>query len=203
VDVFHRVFNGDDLGPLAAVDQVDHGRQRRALAAAGRAGHQRQAALRQGDVLDHGRQVQLLKRRNRRTDRANHEGRCAEMAINAAAEAGQSGDRMGKVQALDHPRFQPAGVALGQEGVGQALGVLTRQRRELQEAGVAPDAQHRWGAGLNVDIRGPIFDGEMQQLVHVHNSCPWQRALYSFGRRAQAAVSPLSPAGERGERGPT
>ena len=51
-DVFDGVLQGDDVFFEVGVDVLDHGGQRRGLAATGGAGHQHDAAGRFGDFLD-------------------------------------------------------------------------------------------------------------------------------------------------------
>ena len=63
VDELHRVLDGDDLGPAAAVDQVDHVVERGRLAVAGGAGDQDQAVGQPRQLVDDGGQAQLRRGR--------------------------------------------------------------------------------------------------------------------------------------------
>ena len=64
VQELDRVLDRHDVRGARRVDVVDHRRQRRALAGAGRAGDEHQAALLVGDLLQHRRQRQLVDRRD-------------------------------------------------------------------------------------------------------------------------------------------
>ena len=63
VQVFDRVFDRDDVAVALGVDLVDHRRQRRRLARAGRAGDEHQAARTLGHLGQHLRQAELSKAR--------------------------------------------------------------------------------------------------------------------------------------------
>ena len=60
VQELDRVLDRHHVRAARPVDVVDHRRQRRALAAAGRSGHEHEAALFAGDLLEHGGQRQVV-----------------------------------------------------------------------------------------------------------------------------------------------
>ena len=62
MQVLDRVLDGHDVRGAGRVDLVDHRRERRALAAAGRARDQHEAALLGGNLLQHLRQRQIVDR---------------------------------------------------------------------------------------------------------------------------------------------
>ena len=62
VDVLDRILDGEDVLAPLGVDLVDHRRERRRLAAAGRAGDEHQPARPLGEVADDGRQAELVER---------------------------------------------------------------------------------------------------------------------------------------------
>ena len=70
VDELDRVLDRDDVRRRGLVDVVDHRRERRRLARAGRAGDQDDPALLVGQLADHRRQRQLLDRADPVRDRA-------------------------------------------------------------------------------------------------------------------------------------
>ena len=59
VDVLDRILDREDVIVALGVDLVDHRRQRRRLAAAGRAGDEHEAARPLGELGEHRRQAEL------------------------------------------------------------------------------------------------------------------------------------------------
>ena len=82
------------------VDVVDHRRERRALAAAGRAGDEDEAALFLGDLLEDRRQAELVDGRDLRRDDAQDHADRAALLEDVAAEAAEAGDAVGEVDFL-------------------------------------------------------------------------------------------------------
>ena len=90
-----RVLDGEDVAGHLLVAPLDHRRQRRALAGAGGADHQDQAALFQHQLRQQRRQAQRVQRRDVERDAAEHrrdraallEGRQAEAAHARQADA--------------------------------------------------------------------------------------------------------------------
>ena len=58
---FDRIFQRDDVHRLRFVDLIEKGRERRRLAAAGRAGDQNQARFFLRDLFENGREFETLK----------------------------------------------------------------------------------------------------------------------------------------------
>ena len=63
VDVLDRILDREDVLVPLVVDLVDHRRERRRLAAAGRTGDEHQAARPLGERREHRRQAELLEAR--------------------------------------------------------------------------------------------------------------------------------------------
>ena len=82
------------------VDVVDHRRERGALAAAGRAGDEDQAALFLRDPLQDRRQPELVDRLDPRRDDAQHEADGAALLEDVAAEAPEARHAVGEVDLL-------------------------------------------------------------------------------------------------------
>jgi hypothetical protein len=74
-DELDRVFQRQDVARLLLVAQVEHRRQRRRLARAGRADHQDQAALLHDDFLQHVRQPSVSNSARARDEAHHHGGR--------------------------------------------------------------------------------------------------------------------------------
>ena len=100
VQVLDRVLDRHDVRRARRVDVVDHRGQRRALAAAGRAGDEHEAALFLRDPLEHRRQAELVDRLDAGRDDAQDEADGAALLEDVAAEAAEPGDAVGEVDVL-------------------------------------------------------------------------------------------------------
>jgi hypothetical protein len=72
MQVFHRVFDGQDVPAAVLVAMIDHRRQRGGLARAGGADHQHDTALVHDDRLQHLRQPQFVAGEDAVVEVANH-----------------------------------------------------------------------------------------------------------------------------------
>ena len=97
MDVFHRVFQRDDVDGLGAVDLVEDGGQGGGFAGTGRAGDEHQAGLFLGDLLEDVRELQLFQRRNVGVQLAADDGIIAALREDVDAEAGLVRKRVGRV----------------------------------------------------------------------------------------------------------
>ena len=95
-----RVLDRHHVRGARPVDVVDHRGERRALAAAGRAGDQHQAALFPGDPLEHRREAELLDRADLHRNHAQHQPDRAALLEDVAAETAEPGDAVGEVDFL-------------------------------------------------------------------------------------------------------
>ena len=100
VEELDRILDRHHVRLARVVDVVDHRRQRRALAAAGRARDQHEAALFLGDGLEHLRQAQLVDRADLHRDDAKHQPDRAALLEHVAAEAAEPGHAVGEVDFL-------------------------------------------------------------------------------------------------------
>ena len=98
-----RVFDGHDVRAAVVVDVVDHRRERRALAAAGGAGDEHEAALFVGDPLQHLRQAELVDRADLHGNDAEDQADRAALLEHVAAEPAEAGDAVGEVDFLRLP----------------------------------------------------------------------------------------------------
>ena len=83
-----------------SVDVVDHRGQRRALAAARRAGHQHESALFFGDPAKHRRQQQVVDRQDSRGDDAKHHAHRAALLKHVDAKSSEAADAVRQVDFL-------------------------------------------------------------------------------------------------------
>ena len=95
-----RILDRHHVRASRAVDVVDHRRERGALAAAGRAGDQHEAAFFLGDSLQDRRQPQLVDRPNLHRDDAQHQADRAALLEDVDAEAPEARHAVGEVELL-------------------------------------------------------------------------------------------------------
>src|SRR5512139_659443 len=166
VHEFDRVLDGEDVRVLVLVDVVHHRCQRGRLARAGRPGDEHDAARLVRDLLEDGRAVELLQRQHLGRNRAEHRA-CAILLVEGVdAEACQRGDLEREV---DFQRLLVhLALAVVHDVVHHSVHVLVLERRQVDAADVAADADHRRQAGRKVQVRRLVFDGKCQQLRNVH-----------------------------------
>jgi hypothetical protein len=100
VQVFDRVFDGDDVRGAVGIDVVDHRRQRRRLAATGGTGDEHQAAFFVGDLLHHLRQAQLVEVHHLDRNDAKDNADRAALLEHVATEAAEAGHAVRQVELL-------------------------------------------------------------------------------------------------------
>ena len=158
------VMTCDDRG---VVDVVDHAGQRRALAAAGGAGDQDQAALFLGDALEDRRQPQFVDALDPERDDAEDHADGAALLEHVAAEAAQARHAVGEVDFLRV--LEALALGGGHDRRRHLHEVLVVQPLLLGDARQPPvHAHHREAADLQVQVRGAFVDGEFQQVVDMH-----------------------------------
>ena len=139
-----RVLDRDDVLVARAVDVVEHRRERRRLARAGRARDEHEPAVLLGEALHARRQAQLLEARDVAGDHAERERDVAALAVGVDAETGQAlgGVRDVEVAALvEH--LQPLGRDAGHRLEGAEQVLLVQRRTVLQRPDRAVATQHR------------------------------------------------------------
>ena len=100
MDVLDRILDRHDVGLAGRVDLVEHRRECRALAAAGRAGQQHQALLAVGEFLHDGRQPELLHRQDVERNLADRHRDHAALHVDVRSVARQTLDAEGEVELL-------------------------------------------------------------------------------------------------------
>ena len=131
VQVLDRVLDRHDVRRAGRVDVVDHRRQRRALAAAGGAGDEHEAALFRGDPLQDGRQAELVDGLDAGRDHAQDQADGAALLEHVAAEAAQAGKAVGQVHLL---RAAELLALLGVKSASAIASVSTLSSRLSSEA---------------------------------------------------------------------
>ena len=169
VQVLDRVLDRDDVLVALAVDLVDHRRERRRLARAGRPGHQHQAARLVAELRDHRRQAQVLEAADLVGDRAVGGGHRAALHEDVGAEAGQALDAEAEVEL--QVLLEAVLLRVGEHAVGELLGLHGGQRRQVQRAQLAVDADLRRRVGGDVQVGPPHLGHRLEQLVQADGHC--------------------------------
>mmetsp|Transcript_11755 Transcript_11755/g.27414 ORF Transcript_11755/g.27414 Transcript_11755/m.27414 type:complete len:255 (-) Transcript_11755:716-1480(-) len=163
--VFDRVFDGEDVARHRLVAQLQHGSQRGALAGAGGAHHQNQAAL----FLDHlpqdGRQAEGLQGRDVMRDVAEYASDRAPLPKPGQPKAADAVDRHGHVQLA-------AVVELGErhrvDDLGDQLAWLRRRQQLVGKLhGLPVDADQHRHIGRQIAVRCTLVGHQPQDAFHV------------------------------------
>jgi hypothetical protein len=167
-----------DVRASGAVDVVDHRRQRRALAAAGRARDQHQAAFFARDCLEHSRQPEVLDGLDGHRNDAQDETDRAALLEHVDTETAEARHAVREVHLLGVLEFLPVDVR--HDGGAHRDDVFVVEPFVLgnghQEA---PLPHHGIAAHLDVQVRRAVFDGDLQEIVDVHELRGWRSPLTS------------------------
>ncbi len=163
VEELDRVLDRDDVLGLLAVDLVDHRREGRRLARAGRPGDEDEAARPVAERFHDGRDPELLEAEDlvgdlpedRRDGTALHE--------DVAAEPREALDPEGEVEL--EVLLETVLLNIGQDRVAELLGLRDSQRGVVQRLDVAVDSDHRRRVRRDVEVRAALLDESLQKLV--------------------------------------
>ena len=172
VDELDRVFDRDDVRGTVDVDVMDHRRQRRRLARAGRAGHEDDPALLLRHAGHDGRQRQLFDRADAVGNGTRYERDTAALLARIDPKPRDVGDLARDVDLVALLELVMP-HALAQHLVQHLLCVAGLKRRPLlaaQRRELAVDASHRDRAGLQVQIGSVASDERAQCQVNVDHS---------------------------------
>ncbi len=103
-----RLLDGDDVARVAAVDEVDQGRQRGRFARAGRAGDQDKSTPDVGKPLDDRRNIELLQRRNLVRNQTKDAAVPVQVLVEIAPETRLGAELVGAVDVARFEKFLPA-----------------------------------------------------------------------------------------------
>ena len=168
VQELDRILDRHHMGGSRTVDVVDHRRQRRALAAAGGAGNQDQAALFFGDLLQHLRQPELVDGPDLHRDDAEDEADGAALLEDVAAEPAEARDAVGEVDFLRLLELLPLRRRHHRRAHGDDVLVIELLVFEIAGVERAAHAHHRIAADLQVEVGRPALDRDFQKVVDVH-----------------------------------
>ena len=179
MQIFDRVFDGDDVLGTQRIDAVDHGRERGRFTGTGGAGAEHEPALLFADGGEHAGQLELLEGANLGRNHAEDHADVAALLEDVDAEAAESGDAVGHIELGGFLEFLLLPVGHHAEGHGQHL-----FRRDAGDVGdrvqQAVDAKIGVIADLEVQVGRPLFDGAAQQIVNAdgHGVKPCQLGAF-------------------------
>ena len=162
MDVLDGVLDRDHVGSAPIVDLAQHGGQRGRLAAAGGAGHDDQALVQVGDLLEDGGQAQPGKGRDLVGDHAEH--RSATPIVVQGVDPKTRNTRQVMREVHVSPADEGIILLLIEEGQDHLVHHLAGQRVDIQEADIALDAQGGSAAHLQVQVRSPHLDRLPKEL---------------------------------------
>jgi len=181
-----RVLDREDVARHARVAVVEQGRQRRALARAGRADHQHQAALGHDHVGEHGRDAERLQRRDVDADEAHHHGAGAALAQGAQAEAPDADQRHRDVELSAVVELRQL---IGVDHLGQQLvGRLAGQQFGRDGTADAVDLDQHRCMGRQVKVRRLLLGHQAHQLFHHAHLPPHSGRAAASGCRISRAA---------------
>src|SRR5271170_7026040 len=166
VEIFDRIFNGDDVLGAQRIDAVNHGGERRGLAGTGSAGGENQAALLFANGGENARQFELFDGANFCGDDAQNHADVAALLENVDAEATQAGDAVGHVEFGGF--LELLLLAIGHHAEGHGEHFFRRDAWYVAER--VQDAIHtkvRVIADFQVQVGGAAFDSAAQQIVNI------------------------------------
>src|SRR5664279_1428925 len=163
-----RIFDREHVAELVLVEMVDHRRERRRFARAGRAGAQDHAARLQRELGEDRRAIELLEGQDLRGNGPEHGAGAAVLVEGVDAKARQALDLEREV-ALER-FFVVLALRVVHDVVHHVVHLLVLERVDIDAAHVAVNADHGRQAGRQVQVRGLVLDRERQQLGNVHDS---------------------------------
>ena len=179
------------------VDVVDHRRERRRLARAGRAGEEDDPALLLGEVADHLGQAEVVDRAHLERDRAAGDRDVPRWRKALTRKRETPGDRVGEVGlAVLAELLEQVGSVLG-DVVQRRLGVLRGQRLGVLERPSSPWTRAIGGEGTFRCRSEPSRSTTYAALRRCRKPSP---CLSAWGRRPLR--QPASPSGRSHERPP-
>src|SRR5271165_304606 len=164
MDVLDRVLDRDDVAAGLFVPIADHRRERRRLAGAGTADQDHEAALREHDILEHGRQFEFLERRDLRIDGAQNRGGAALLDEGAHAESADAGRRDREIALLG--RVELLGLPIVHDRAHQTGALLRGQTPVRLRTQFTVDLDRGRKSRRDEQVGTFLFDHAPQQVLH-------------------------------------
>ena len=163
VDELDRIFERDDVESSRGVEVIDHRRERRRLAGAGRAGHEHHALMVIAELLDDRRQRELVEARDVGRDRAERRADAGLLAEDVDAKPAAIGRHIGEVEVV--ALVEELGLVLGEDFSQVTLELRVADVAELDGHQVAIHAQHGRNADGQVHVGAVLLHAELQERV--------------------------------------
>ena len=148
-----------------------------------------EAALRQHDFLEDGRQLEFLERRNLRIDEADDAAGIALLHEGVHAEAADARRRDREVTFLGGVEF--LGLAVVHDGTHQHRGLLAGQRALGLRPHFAVDLDRRREARGDEQVGGLLFDDATQKVLHELDALLASIAITYLSARSAAFMYPV------------
>ena len=162
-----RVLDRHDVAGLVGVDVVDHRGEGGRLARAGRSGHQDEAALLAGDLLQHLGQEQLIDGGDLEGNDAEHDADGAALLEDVDAEPAQAGNAVGEIELV--LRLELFLLVVVHDAERHPRDLFRRKAACIFEGHqVSVDAEHRRQTRFEVDVGGAAAQRHLQNLVQLH-----------------------------------
>ena len=171
VHELNRILDRQNVPVQIVVDVVDHRRQRGRLARAGRAGHQYQTARSARKIGEYAGRLQLFERQHARRNRSQHRGGAAILVECIDAEARQPRQVERKIGLQIFVVL--LALRIVHDVVDHAVHVFVLERRQVDAAHVAVNADHRRQPRRQMQVRRLVFDGKCEQFRNIHGGRRW------------------------------
>ena len=181
VDEFDRVFDRDDVILARLVRVIHDRRQRRGLAAAGRAGDEDESLVQLGELFHDRRQAQLFGREDLRGNLAEDRGNAVLLVEEVGAETGHAGNFVAEVDVAGF--FEDLDLVLRRDLVEHRLERVVLQRRVTDSLHFAANAHDGLRARSQVQVRGPDLHHEVEKRVNLRHR-PSQNQTGLLGERS-------------------
>src|SRR5580658_3871485 len=166
VQIFDRVFDGDDVLGAQRVDAVNHRGECSGFAGTGGAGGENQAALLFANGGEYAREFEFFDSANFCGDDAQDHADVAALLENVDAETAEAGDAVGHVQFGGF--LELLLLAIGHHAEGHGKHFFRRDARHVAERiQDAINAEIGVVADFQVQVGGAAFDCASQQIVNI------------------------------------
>ena len=175
-----RVLDREDVVRLLAVDLVDHRRERRRLAGAGRPGDEDEAARPHRELAQRRRQPELLERPKLLRNVPERGRERIALEVDVHAKAREAGNAVREVELPVH--LELLLLLGGEDAIEEAARVVGHDLVAVERRQIAVHAHARRRTGNEVQIRRARRGGTAQQVVdggrrRIHGHVPYRQGL--------------------------
>src|SRR5690348_6125955 len=177
MQIFDRVFDGDDVLEPQRIDAVNHGGERGGLTGTGGSRNEHEATLLFANLVDGTGKIEFLDGANFGWNDAEDDADVAALLENVDADTAKSGDAVSHVELGSLFEFLLLAISHHAEGHGKHfLGGDARDVGDGLEHAV--DAEIRMVADFQMQVGGFVFDGFAQEIINSdgHSGSPFRGA---------------------------